>query len=139
MDELQRLMVEQQQDKHCFKIKPRVENETLIRPHLFRCQNFAGDTPRQKAYSVLLYLGWKIEDIHKAMDITLDEIESGDFDFAVTHKPENYIQFYLNIPKENPKHKAILILRGLKWTMVDTVEALNSSMRTVARVTECLR
>jgi hypothetical protein len=139
MDELQQLMVDQQKDKHCYKIDPNVEGETLIRPYVYRFPNFAGETPRQKAYSTLLYFGWKIEDIHSALSITLEEIESGMFDFAVTYKPENYQQFFLDIPKETPKHKAILILRGLYWTNQDISDAVKLTKRMIIYVTACLR
>ena len=139
MNELQKLILEQHRDKNCYRINPRIENETLIRPHLFRFPNFVGDNPRKKAYSVLLHLGWKIEDIHEALQITLQEIENGDFDFAVTYRPENYQRFYVDIPKETPRHKAVLVLWGLKWFTKDIAKATTYSNRQIERITKSLR
>lgn len=126
MTELQTLLIEQQEDMRTFRVPERID-----RPYVYRFPNFAGDTPRQKAYSALKYFGWNEKDIHKALNVTAIELTSGVFEFATTSKPENYQKFFIEIPKKTPRDKAILILRGLNWRRVDIAEAVKLSRRMV--------
>ena len=134
MDELQQLVIEQQRDKYQFKVPERID-----RPYVYRFPCFAGDTPRQKAYSVLRYCGWHTKDINKALRVTIDELCDDTFDFEATYKPENYQKFFFEIPEKHPRHKAILILRGLYWYNKDIASALGVCSRTVERTTKPLR
>lgn len=123
-NELQKLVIEQQHDQYSYRVAERID-----RPYKYRFPCFAGNTPRQKAYSALKYFGWKEEDIHKALKSSIREILDGEFDFATTAKPENYQKFYVEIPKETPRDKAILVLRGLNWEVTDVAKAVNLSRR----------
>ena len=138
MTELQRLIKEQKEDASHFYVSAFNENETLIRPHVPRFQDFAGDTPKEKAFSVLRYLGWNHHDIVEALSLTIYQIIAMQDLLNTTYKPENYQRFYVDIPcKERgktkrlsvQKQKAVLILRGLWWTGKDIASATDISMR----------
>lgn len=136
METLEQLIEEQRQDMNCFKVKALKENHTYIRPNRFRFDNFAGETPKQKAYSILKYLCWEEQNIIEALSLgILELIEMRDlFD---THKNEELgDKFFEDIPLKTPKLKAVIILLGLHWKQLDICKALNVSRRTVNRTRE---
>jgi len=133
MNELQQLVIEQQRDRFQLKVPERID-----RPYVYRFPCFAGETPREKAYSVLRYCGWNSKDINKALRVTIKELCDDTFDQEATYKPENYQKFFFQIPAKTPQHKAILILRGLHWCNHDIASAVGVSTRTVIRKTKVL-
>lgn len=147
MNELTRLIHEQKKDDKTTRVSGVIENETLIRPHLYRFLDFAGESPKEKAYSILRYLGWNNYDIVSALDLSIEKIIEMQSVLHTTYKPENYKKFFLEIPIVTPKRKresnipdnkrkALVILKGLWWTNKDVCAAINVSRRTYCRMTQ---
>jgi hypothetical protein len=137
MTELQRLIREQKADMKSYTINPRKENETLIRPYIFRFQDFPGETPKQKAFAVLKYFGWKSHDILSALQISVIDLCDMQNILQTTTNEEFYDKFFTQIKFSLPRHKAVIILRGLKWTYRDIASAL--SLKSVANIKRIAR
>lgn len=130
MTELQMLIREQRKDMKSFTVCPFIENQTLIRPNLYRFADFAGESPKEKAYSVLRYLGWKNKDIIEALRLSLSQITEMQTVLSTTVKPDNYQKFFVDIPNGSPRKKAAIILRALWWKGKDVCEAISMPHRT---------
>ena len=137
MTELQRLIREQKADMKSYAINPLKENENLIRPYVFRFQDFPGETPKQKAFAVLKYFGWKNHDILSALQISVIDLCDMQNMLQTTTNEEFYDKFFSEIKFSLPRHKAIIILRGLKWTYKDIASAL--SLKSVANIKRITR
>jgi hypothetical protein len=125
METLKELIIQQKRDACERRVYYKKENITLIRPHVYRFYDFAGDTLQQQAFSVLKYFGWNNKDIISALNITLSDLLNMESILGTTYNEELKEKFFFSLPAKTPRDKAILILRGLKWKQKDIATALN--------------
>ena len=136
MDELEQLIKEQKKDMKSCRVSMYTENETLIRPHLYRFKDFHGETNKEKAYSILRYLGWRYKDIMSALSLSVNQAAPMHREFSSLKNEENYKRFFLDIPEYSPKRKAVLIFRGLWWTYKEIMEITRFSAQHYFRISK---